>query len=693
MMPPTVRALACILCALGWAGADIRIGFQGIDGLSRRRLLEVINPEPDDYGRDGLRAWREDAEFYILDLYRVYGYFEAQVKTDLKPKEKDNPKDWEAEFTITEGPRYAFELVRVLGARLRQEDEASAALTRDQAAGDAGEGPAKDLDDIVPGVQTQGPVPHAPEASPPTPLMPRPAPPDSSPRPALTGPVIDTSDLDARPGQPFRHDALLADRRHILRKYGNAGFVRVEVDDKLDIRAETKTVAVDYLVDPGVPVIFDSLVVRNLRQPPMDTMEGITNEGILQDLVPYDRGDTVRMSLNDKLVEKLQYTGAFNFVRIKDSLRTSGDGRSTLYLFSEEHVPGNLRSSVFYETQYGPGVSVDARHSNVAGSLNEVRTGFSIAKDRQTLYAGYSSPLTLGLLVRFDDDLDLNWYQDQAIHKGVDMFAGDFRVANSARLTWPYKYWLRLVEDAQLEALSRMTSDTARDRDLSLNFIQTAFVTFVDQPMDPTRGLKLSLTWGNGGALRRHNVFSFADFRHNWFEVKTSHYYWLPGLRMIKLATRLDGGRFFGEGGPNSQRFFLGGSRSVRSYGFQKLCPDEPEEKQVCVAQNSALAYTQASAELRVEPFWWLNPRGKWHALAPVQVVPFADFGKVWDVRHPTTYSLTVDKAGEGQGYAGGVGIRYPLLGIFNLRLDWVITHGPQRGVPHEFWLDLAQAF
>jgi len=344
---------------------------------------------------------------------------------------------------------------------------------------------------------------------------------------------------------------------------------------------------------------------------------------------------------------------------------------------------------VFYETQYGAGFSVDGRHSNIAGTLNELRSGFSFANERQTLYAGFGSPLIMGTMVRFDEDIDFNWYQDKpAVHFDQGPFEGDFIWTNSARLSWPHSYWLRLVGDAELEAKSRMIGVDTRERDLSLNFIQTAFLTFVDQAMDPVRGVRFAFTWGNGGALQRNDVFRFTQYRHNWLEVKTSQYYPLPGLRMLKPATRLDGGRFFGEGGPNSDRFFLGGSRSVRSYDFQNLCPMGPSDT-VCVAQDSILAYVQAGAELRAEPFWFVSPRGRWHWAAPTQIVPFLDFGKVWDVRHAMHFNWKGDKPPSGEGYAAGVGVRYPLLGIFNFRLDYVLKGSGG----HRWWLDLAQAF
>ncbi len=671
------------------ARSDINIGIAGNSGLHKRKLLEVISPEPESYDKEGLRAWREDAEFYLADLYRSLGYFEVQIKTELK-RHGDKPKDWDALFTIQEGPRYNFDAVRVIGADLGKREQTPPAAVPG-AKTDSGSlakgkepradsGALKTSSTAIAKADTARGAKTDPTAA---------AKADSARARPPPGPTIDSTDLAARRGKPYKDDAMLKDRRFLLRQFGNSGFVRVEVDDRLDVRPATKTVAVDYLVDAGLPVVFDTVLILNQRAPPMDTLPGLTRPGILKSLMPYRRGDTVRVSGNDKVVEKLQYTGAFNYVRIKDSLNQDTSGRSTLYLYTEEHVPGNLRSSVFYETQYGPGVSLDARHSNVAGTLNELRTGFSFAQDRQSMYGGFGSPLTFGFLIRFDDDVTFDWYQDQPIHAGLGPFQGDFRWANSARLTWPWSYWLRVVGDAELEAQSRMVENNLRERDLSLNFIQTAFLTFVNQPMDPTRGVRFAFTWGNGGPLQQHDVWRFTEYRHNWLEAQSAQYYYLPTFSMIKLATRLDGGRFFGDGGPNSQRFFLGGSRNVRSYLFQDLCPERSDSAQVCVGQKEELAYFLASAELRLEPFWFLRPQSKLKALIPLQVVPFTDFGKVWDL--PRGFALREPDGSlpPGEGYANGLGLRYPLLGIFNLRLDWAFWGSG----PKIFWLDLAQAF
>jgi outer membrane protein assembly factor BamA len=619
--------------------ADIKINLKGNTYLPNYKLLEVIAPELEEKDEEGRRSWCEDAEFYIADLYRTSGFFEVQAKASLVQSSRDSA-DWEADISITEGPRYLYDTVKVVVLDTLAKDSLSSKR-----------------------------------------LL-----------------ALDLRDLEAQPGKPFQEEALLKDRRYLLRGYGDAGYVRAEVNNKVDIRAGSKTVAVDYLIDASYPVIFDTLLIRNTRAPPADTAAGLTRENLLRSLVPYKRGDTVRISKSDKFIEKLQYTGGFNYVRFKDSLMSDTSQGSVLFLYAEEHVPGNAHGSVFYETQYGPGISADLRHSNLSGTLNEVRTGASFALSRQNGYIGFGSPLPFNLMMRFDNDDDINWYQDRDKHPNQGLFGGDFRATNSSRLTFPLAYWLRLVTNAEVEAKSLMLEKGPRQRDLNMNFIQTAFLSFLNQQMDPTRGFRIALTWGNGGPLVKGDVFDLTEYRHNWLELQTGQYYYFPAYRQVKFATRLDGGRFLGEGGSNSERFFLGGSRSLRSYDFRSFCLEETPGKG-CVGLNQTLEYYLASAEVRFEPFDFglISPRSLWHHLIPIQIVPFIDYAAIRDVggRLPSTTEENLSQDSK-IGVAYGLGIRYPLLGIFNLRMDFAWAPEPQRSLgskPERFWLDLAQAF
>jgi outer membrane protein assembly factor BamA len=202
--------------------------------------------------------------------------------------------------------------------------------------------------------------------------------------------------------------------------------------------------------------------------------------------------------------------------------------------------------------------------------------------------------------------------------------------------------------------------------------------------VNPTRGARFAFTWGNGGRVFDRGELQVPTFgRHNWLEGESSWY--LPLHDRLKVAFRLDGGRFYDAGGSNSDRFFLGGPRSVRSFGWRELCPDRNDSTDVCNQEDVEPAYMLSSFEVRTSPFTpsLINPEGRLRHLLGVQVVPFVDYGRVWEVGKSVT--------GDGEGVAYGLGLRYSLLSIFNLRAD-VATDGPEF---HNWqWvLDLAQAF
>ena len=101
--------------------------------------------------------------------------------------------------------------------------------------------------------------------------------------------------------------------------------------------------------------------------------------------------------------------------------------------------------------------------------------------------------------------------------------------------------------------------------------------------------------------------------------------------------------------------------------------------------------------------FDYVSPRNFARHFKPIEFVPFVDYGKVWNLRGDENASLSERfvTSGYGQGIAYGGGLRYPLFGIFNFRLDLAWGRpGPGRffGLSGDSWpdqwlVDLAQAF
>ena len=628
------------------ASAALRIDFSGNEAYGNAVLRNLTPEEPERLREDDVFDWAADAEWLVERHYRERGYLDARVAATVTAGEEE--RDWTVTIVVEEGRRYRYDAVRVI-------------VDGDSAA-------------AVPG--------------------------DFSPR--------------LRAGRPYAEAEVIREGREIRRAFGNAGFVRADVRQHILLRDSAATASVTYTVDRGAAVVFDTLIVRTRRSSgpstPVDSMAGLTRESLLRSFLDYRRGDTLRIDLNDAVIEKLLSTGQFNSVRLEDELLEDGSGRSRLILDTEEKVPGRVGGSIYYETQYGFGVSAQAAHSNLAGTLQEGRLGAGLAQRRQTANIGYGSPLLFGTLLRFDNDLRVEWYQD--LLPDAAPFQGDFRAANFASLSRAFGPSVRWVGGAELEYKSRVVADSAgllsRENAGLLTFMNTGFLTMLDNPFNPARGARLALTLGNGGTVYDRGAVRGFGERHNWVEGRTAFYRNLPGYRQFIGAVRLDAGRFFGGGGQNADRFFLGGPRSVRSYGFRQLCPDAPApEVGSCPLQESALepAYFLASAELRLSPFEfpWMSSRGVAGFFKPIELVPFVDYGKVWNLRGGETFALNREflTEGHGRGLAVGGGFRYPLFAVFTLRLDaaWgrpgagSFFGATSHRLPDQWLIDLAQAF
>ncbi|MEO7427692.1 MAG: BamA/TamA family outer membrane protein [Fibrobacteria bacterium] len=604
----------------------VGILFEGNAHLSRKKMDAVVSaPEnPEGMSGEDWEDWVDETASAITDLYGESGYLDAAIKIEAPGWDTTDAKDARIRISVREGERYRFGSVSIVT------------------------------------------VSHA--AS-----------------------FLDAGQLRSRSGKPFEKEVVFRDRREILNAYGDAGFLHARSTESLSPDTAAKLINLEFSVDPGPAIVFDTLLIRNLREGDSTGMPGVTSTRLLKGLLRMHRGDTVSLSSTGSFERKLKSTRVFNYVRLRDSLLADKGEGSALVLSTEERVPGEADASVFFETQYGGGVAANWTHGNMLGQLHEGRLGGSWAQRKQSGYAGYASPLFFGTSLRFDNDLVANWYQDSELQKEAGSYEGDFDLTDASRISKSFTSWSRGVSTAELAgqsekvlaAIGAKTDSVVVDRTFNLNFINSLYFSFLDDAVSPTRGLRWSFTWGNGGSFFRANQIDIpVTSRHNWLEGESAFYY--PLSERIKLAFRLDGGRFFGDGGSNSERFFLGGPRSVRSYGWRKVCP-ERDSSEVCTKIGLEPAYFLTSYEIRSSPFSsaFINPEGRWKWLLGVQVVPFMDYGNVWQVGKTVTP--------EGKGRAYGLGLRYSLLSIFNLRVDYAVDAWKPA---HQAWvLDLAQAF
>jgi outer membrane protein assembly factor BamA len=616
------RAFTALFCLLGIAAAAEAppIQVRGHKAFNARRVADLV-PLPDpvpEWDREEWGAWAEDAALLIREGYREQGYFDAE--DSVVP-------------VFADSGRAAREYAPPVRIEVR----------------------------VSEGVRYRFGTVRA----------------DLPPAPF---PRFDTTVLASRPGRVFNKSYLFRDRREILKFCGNAGFLKATAAESLFYDFDRKAVDVVFKVKPGPALVFDTLMLRIVREGDTTGLSGKTRPSVLRGLFPTGRGDTLSLRDINTFERKLRSTRAFNFVRLRDSAGPAAGANSAVLLYAEEKVPGEMEIAGYWETQYGFGTDLAWSHANFAGRLQEARLGLTLAQRKQSVLAGYSAPLLFGTSVRFDNDVVANWYQDSRLQRSAGWFEGDFDVSNQSRVSRPLAPWARVVSAAELYAKSeKLTDTTRRARDFNLNFLNSVYLQNLDNPINPSMGERLAFTWGNGGPLYDNGeVALFQATRHNWLEVETAAY--LPVGRWLVVAMRLDGGRFYGQGGINSGRFYLGGPRSVRSRDWRSVCPRKLGDK--CLEEGVEPAYVLGSAELRLQPFFKATSGFMGH-LAGVQIVPFADYGNVWEVGKSVTEA--------GRGRAVGLGARYGFLTLFNVRVDY--ARDPEDPGRSRWILDLAQAF
>lgn len=501
--------------------------------------------------------------------------------------------------------------------------------------------------------------------------------------------LVDTTDLAAAQGATFSWDVVYKDRSTISAAYRSRGFLHARVEDSIDYQSHENVVNVTYAAYPGLRVVADTVHISAMRE---DTtgVPGLTRSSRLLSLVDYEPGDTATQKKHDRIVEKLQATGVFNYIRISDTLLSSSPPHRLIIVKAQERVPGSFRTNIFYETQYGPGLSVAIEHDNVSGILHHLGAHVEFALRKQGFALSHAAPVLFGTLVRLENEFKASWRQLRKAHDslGTPPLSGDAEVIHSTQLSRKVNRHLRLIGQGEVLYRKSEFADSTRLRGLNLNLVSSAPIRFIDDPLAPKRGYAATLIWGNGGPIVTDgvDVQRIITGRHNWIEARNAVY--IPIVNGLRMATRVNAGTFWGDAGINAERFYLGGSRSVRSFGFAELCPSDDTP---CFPQpGESPAYYLGSLELRFLPFSYGafdDSEGFLKTLQGLQVVPFVDYGKVWD------RSYAFGKQNTGEGYAYGGGLRYPLFGIFNLRFDLAWGHNGLGERAFAWVLDIGQAF
>jgi len=453
-----------------------------------------------------------------------------------------------------------------------------------------------------------------------------------------------------RNGVRFRDDDVTADQERITDTFTSRGYAYVKSEHSFDVDTSRARVSLLWTIIPGPLCRYGPITISGNER---------VETSLLQGKLRFAEGDVYSSEQLEDLQRDIYALGQFQAVLIRPSL---GSGQ-------EPRIPVRIAVQEASRTKAEFGVGYGAEEQFRA-FVELKRLGFLGGARTLTLYAKHSSLTPIDVSLTFGQP-DFLWPKlilyvrpyilfEEEIGYSVNRYGGDITLERrffQIFLT-SLTYSLEQVRTPDEQALAAEDPSTYNKSALGLSLtLNSATPVF-----DPERGWLNALRLFYTGLPPSPEV----SFFHGLFD--TRRYDRISDNTVLALRAKI--GNIWplteDEFVPPEERFYAGGSYSVRGYSRNMLGPlDETG------SPTGGLSLAEASVELRIS------------LAGSLGIVSFLDAGNVWE--QTLTYRL------DEIAYAAGVGLRYDTpVGPVRFDAAKSLTDG---GIPWQFHFSIGQAF
>lgn len=427
--------------------------------------------------------------------------------------------------------------------------------------------------------------------------------------------------LEVEPGERFRDNLVKSDQDAIASWFSSEGYAYVNVVPEISLTPDTMAASIDWLIQKGPYARFGDISIEGL---------GRTSEAAIRDQIVIEKGDTYSSGELARSQEQVYELGLFRIA----SMQATRTGQQTDTI----PVKLTLEEAPRLVTRYGVGYGredkfrtfVDVRYLNFPG--NTQRTNFYAKHSGLEPYR-FEATVTQPAILGARSSLAFNPYLRTRAESGFESFVwgGNLSLNQniSNNLAGSFSLYFERVDIDVTSDFERSISDLSQPT-YSKSGISLGMLYHSAKPrFDPVEGWSVAInTRANSSFFK-----SSYPFLKYIFEVKRYH----PVMNGFVLAARFKGGSITPVGlatsTPVEERFFGGGSQSVRGWARHMLGPLDDEN--IPIGGNTIL---EGSIEPRVKIF------------GPVSLVAFLDLGNVW--RGENNFVFT------GIRFAAGSGVR-----------------------------------
>lgn len=391
----------------------------------------------------------------------------------------------------------------------------------------------------------------------------------------LQGPVSATARavFTLQPGDPARAAAVLAAGQSVLDTLLEEGFALATLSEPdAVVDHATRTLDILYLAEPGPRLGLGAVEVIGLDR---------LREDAVQRRLGLTLGEPFSPSRLETARRDLLAAGALAWARLTPASAPDEQGRLPLRLEVAERPLRALRLGGAYSSDIGGSLTASWTHRNLFGRAEQLTLGAEVGEltaNRPDEF-GYLTTATLRLPDVWRRDLNLR-FDLGATREFLDAYdrdAANAAVSLERRFSNAWSGRAGLGFD-----VSRVTQDGVTQDYRLLSLPASLGYDSTDDPLDPARGIRLTVQLiptgaledtGQGFVLGRATGSTYLDL-NNLLQSgpQTAD---RSGRRI--LAARLALGSLVGteaDAVPPDWRFYSGGGGSVRGYPFQSIGPE-----------------------------------------------------------------------------------------------------------------------
>lgn len=337
-----------------------------------------------------------------------------------------------------------------------------------------------------------------------------------------------------------------------------------------------------------------------------------------------------------KFYRAVQESGLFENVSIEADPGTAKGTQVPVVLSVKPYPPYSVTAAIGYATDFGPRLRLNLKRYNVFGSGHLFSSDIVVDTRQQFLKSNYVIPVT---------DLANRFYTVFTTLQNRQLPDDEQRLAN-----FGFGYSATFDKKGEYNASAAYNfeqfTDAAQNRTFSkyFNVKSREIWLSLDDNIDPSQGMKFEIS---GEAVAEPLLSDFSALR-----LETNGTGYAAFLdQFIRTKSRVQLGYLLASKEPinlpNSLRFFAGGDRSVRGYGYQVLAPRSPLTGEI--VGGKAILTTSVEVEFKLyKKFGW---------------VTYSDFGGASDDFSFDSFGLSVGTGLRWHSPVGpmGLSVAFPL--------------------------------